>query len=678
MYARVGTHARIYRFGGFEADQETGQLHRDGRRIPLQALPFELLISLLEHPGSVLTREDLRERIWPEGVNLDFDAALATALRKLRQALGDSSKEPRYVETLPGRGYRYVGPVEAVPEEPPPAGKETVSDSSGPDPARKVGRYRSLRSLVGGLLAGGALLVGTGGWWSTCRPQDPSTPGPVVLVLPSRLLGLETREVYLSESVAETLTSMLGRARGVETKVPPTALQAERFKGDLSRIARAYTADRVVVSSLAVDGKNLALSVRLVDAPSQKVLWGGQFTGSRDAYLDLVREAAQGLAAALVPSEENQARIVPPSHDSHAELALREGRYLVERFHLTDPARLELGIQALRRAQSLSPGSPVTMAELAWALIYKKPNPWNTASLAEAEDCAERALAKDPRCALAWAALSLAELNRRSPRPDRIAAWAVKALELNPQDPRVHETIGSTSPTFAIQAATGIHLIELEPLNMTGYGWAALGLVFTGRNAEALPILDRALVLEDDGFCRWLRFEALARAGRIEEAKRAWAPGWWAKARMKELEGDLEGARREVQQAFCELRTQTPSGFQRILRVLYSAPMLTRLGMREEALWLMEDAAQAGAILPYDWIVEDPDLAPLHEDPRYRRLLDLSRGFARQFHQCMNLAQQHGALPRYLQQPFHGLGAALERSGGPPEPDRRPGPTPHP
>ncbi len=107
---------RIARFSPFEADLRTGELHRAGKTIELQELPFRILAALLERPGELVTREELRAIAWPDGVFVDFEHGLNKAVNKIRRALGDRVDQPRFVATLPGRGYRFVGEVDLSPE----------------------------------------------------------------------------------------------------------------------------------------------------------------------------------------------------------------------------------------------------------------------------------------------------------------------------------------------------------------------------------------------------------------------------------------------------------------------------------------------------------------------------------------------------------------------------------
>lgn len=107
--------ARRYRFGVFEADAATGELRRQGIRVKLNAQPFQLLLLLLDQPGQLLTREQIARELWPDGTFVDYEHGLNSAINRIREALGDSAANPRFVETLARRGYRFVAPVERIP-----------------------------------------------------------------------------------------------------------------------------------------------------------------------------------------------------------------------------------------------------------------------------------------------------------------------------------------------------------------------------------------------------------------------------------------------------------------------------------------------------------------------------------------------------------------------------------
>jgi DNA-binding winged helix-turn-helix (wHTH) protein len=126
--------ANKFRFAVFEADVRTGELRKHGIRLRLPDQPFNVLVALLECPGELVTREQLVKRLWPEGTFVDYDHSLNTAVNRLRETLGDSAETPRFIETLPRKGYRFVGSVERIGEESPPGdGRGAVSAASKTD-----------------------------------------------------------------------------------------------------------------------------------------------------------------------------------------------------------------------------------------------------------------------------------------------------------------------------------------------------------------------------------------------------------------------------------------------------------------------------------------------------------------------------------------------------------------
>ena len=131
------TNSRVFRFATFEADPVTGELRKSGIRIRLQEQPFQVLLMLLERPGELLTREELRQRLWPADTFVDFDHSLNTVVNKLREALGDSAANPRFIETLARRGYRFVAPVRTEPESAevptPPAPGMATTPAAAPE-----------------------------------------------------------------------------------------------------------------------------------------------------------------------------------------------------------------------------------------------------------------------------------------------------------------------------------------------------------------------------------------------------------------------------------------------------------------------------------------------------------------------------------------------------------------
>jgi cholera toxin transcriptional activator len=147
--------SRLLRFGVFEADLAAGELRKNGARIRLQVQPFQVLTMLLENAGSVVTRDDLRQKVWPADTFVDFDHSLNTAVNKIREALGDSASSPRYVETLARRGYRFIAPVNST--EAMAANSQHAKETTAPPaaihpelhvPAPRRGVVRGLFALI--------------------------------------------------------------------------------------------------------------------------------------------------------------------------------------------------------------------------------------------------------------------------------------------------------------------------------------------------------------------------------------------------------------------------------------------------------------------------------------------------------------------------------------------------
>jgi DNA-binding winged helix-turn-helix (wHTH) protein len=186
---------RRVRFGTFEVDLRSGELWKDGVRVKVTEQPFSVLAMLLTRPGDVVTRDELRKALWPADTFVDFDRGLNKAINRLRDALGDSADAPRYIETLPKRGYRFIAPLSTAPIPPPSTPKLTAEDAIGPGKASEESHPRAgrphatsalnVRSFAWVVAIGLVLLAGAWGWW---RPSSPFLDAGAPPVLQSQLL----------------------------------------------------------------------------------------------------------------------------------------------------------------------------------------------------------------------------------------------------------------------------------------------------------------------------------------------------------------------------------------------------------------------------------------------------------------------------------------------------------
>src|SRR5215467_493803 len=322
-------------FGVFEVDLRAAELRKHGVRIKLQEQPFQILSLLLDHPGEVVTREEIREKLWPAHTFVDFDRSLNKAMTKLRAALGDSADSPRYVETIPRHGYRFLAPVylppaEAIHENEAAAEfHKELTTGNGKNGAHKeregaspIVDFRTpwrKRRLFGFVAAVAIVIVGASIYLRVSPPvASSSSPSPVsprrsVAVLGFTNLSGDPKEAWLSTAFSDWLSTEL--AGGGQLRTLP-AESIARMKAELSlndmdslgpanleKIHRNLGTDLVVVGSYASLGTNsprqVRLDLRLFDAKSGETLYADSQTGSQENLFDLVSRAGERLRTSL-------------------------------------------------------------------------------------------------------------------------------------------------------------------------------------------------------------------------------------------------------------------------------------------------------------------------------------------------------------------------------------------
>ncbi len=207
--------ATPFRFGNFEVDPASGELRHDGVRIKLQEQPFQVLIALVERPGVVITREDLQKRLWPAGVTVDFDRGLNKAINRVREALGDDAENPRFIETLPQRGYRFLVPVEAIAAQP-AAGEPAVTQPAPPGTSRRT-------ILYGSIAACGAAAAVLGYRFLPRRIES-------IAVLPLENLSGNAAQEYFSDGLTDELIGEIARIGSLRVISRTSVMQYKRGK----------------------------------------------------------------------------------------------------------------------------------------------------------------------------------------------------------------------------------------------------------------------------------------------------------------------------------------------------------------------------------------------------------------------------------------------------------------
>lgn len=340
--------SHTHRFGLFEADGRSGKLFKQGQQVRLQDQPFQLLMILLEESGQVVTREDIRQRLWPGDTFVEFDKSLGVAVTKLRDALEDAAANPRFIETIPKRGYRFIAPIEtnALVFPPPKAVAELETSST----IATNRRWSSLAILIVSICVLTAVAVNA---FHRSRPNllHAAPVGSVMAVPPIRrsiaVLGFRDLQgrpenAWLSAALSEMLSTELastsecrlipGEDVASAKRDLPLADQDTLSKATLLRLRTNSGADVVVLGSYAVLPENgqerLRLDLRMQDTASGEIISEQAFTGNEENLFELAADAGNRMRQALgvsVPAGVDPSRAFLPSN----QLAFRlytEGR----------------------------------------------------------------------------------------------------------------------------------------------------------------------------------------------------------------------------------------------------------------------------------------------------------------------------------------------------------------
>jgi TolB-like protein/Tfp pilus assembly protein PilF len=457
----------------FELDERARELRTGTTRIKLQDQPFEILRLLLRRPGEVVTREELRRQLWPDGTYVDFEHSLNAAVKRLRASLGDDADNPRFVETLPRRGYRFVG---ATPVEAPPAST----------PQARAPRVR-------------------------------------LAVLPFSNLGDERHE-YFGDGLHEELISQLGslcRGRlGVLARWSSVV-----FKGTPLRardVGEALRADYLLEGSVRHEDDRVRVTARLIEASGETQIWAEMYdrhlTHSLTVQSDVAAQIARALAAELVPDEPSRSSTAA----SAAYQAYLKGRYFWNKTEDMVVA-IEQSIAYYREALALDASFGPAAAALARVQIARAEHYFELPrlALASARDTAHRALAID--ASLYEAHLALAETQRMLDF-DWTGAEAsyLRALALNPSSESAHRAYA------LLLSALGRHkeavresdrAIELDPLCLV-VGGAAAWVAYAAGDYDAAIQIARNTIDMDPEFVRARRVlgAAYLQSGRLTEA----------------------------------------------------------------------------------------------------------------------------------------------------------------
>lgn len=559
---------RRMRFGQFEIDEKTGELRKNGTRIRLQEQPLQILQILLEHPGEVVAREELRKRVWPTDTFVDFDHGINNAIKRLREALGETAETPKFVETLARRGYRFIGTLEAT-------GRVTES----------------------------------------------------LAVLPLENLSHDPEQEYFADGLTDSLITQLARISALRVVSRTTAMHYKRIHRPLPEIARELGVSKIIEGTVQRSGGRVRVTAQLVEASTDTHVWADSYERDlRDVLSlqsELVRAIVREVQIKLTPQEQAHLarahRVDPEAYDAYLQ-----GRYYVQR----RGDALRKGVQCFERAIEKDPTYAAAYAGLAdclsllgwWAFVPP------SEGCGRARQVALKALQLDnsvgeAHASLAWATVHFDydfELAEREYRT---------SIELNPRYATGHQwfglyltMIGRHEEGFQ-ELKTGIRLDPFVPIINACLAW---GYWLARRQDDHIEQLEKTLEL-DPNFApvNWGLGLGYLEKGMYEPAVAAMQRSVQLSQRAPifvALLGEayaVAGRREDSQKVLDEL---SETAKQRYVTPYILSRIYAALNKKDEAFRLLERAYEDHS----PWMVfmkSDPRLDNLRHDPRFEDLL---------------------------------------------------------
>ncbi|HYL84940.1 MAG TPA: winged helix-turn-helix domain-containing protein [Candidatus Angelobacter sp.] len=642
----------IVRFGDLSIDLRTGELRKKDKRLRLQTQPFQVLELLLREPGELVTREELRKKLWSDNTFVDFEDGLNTAIRKLRQVLGDSTEHPRYIETLPRRGYRFIGriepqPTNALPEQDAAAQQHPAIENRNTAPALPaeviteareqsgkragVGRRRVVLVASAILVATAATIAVVGqrvGWRARALPGTArNAPIRSVAILPLENLSGDPNEEYFSDGITEQLITDLGKAGGLRVISHTSAMHYKGSRKTLPEIARELNVDAIVEGAVIHNQNRVRITAQLVRGSPEEHLWAESYERNATDLLDLQNEVAAAIAARILgkisPEQRAQfAAAAPINPEAYA--AVMRARFYIRNRRSAEGARkaLEYSLQATQ----LDGHSAVAYSALAdsYAGMSFLGADLPSVAMPKAEAAAERALTLDPELGSAHLAsgsiLLIYYWNWRGAEREY-----KRALELNPSDSEAH---GGYAEYLAAVGRLDEAVEEakrargLDPLSLLSNREVARILYYARRHEESLAELHQVgEMFPDSGVIyNWVDWNYQVQ-GLREKAVEADLENEQTNGRSTEVLAELRQVyKNKGPQGYWKKAVELALQGRAPIDPYELALMYIQLGNKKEALHCLEKAYQERIVF-MPWVKVDPMLDPLREEPQFKGFL---------------------------------------------------------
>jgi TolB-like protein/DNA-binding winged helix-turn-helix (wHTH) protein/Tfp pilus assembly protein PilF len=619
--------SRLLRFDSYELDVRAAELRKGGIKLRLQGQPIQVLAKLLSCSGELVTREELRAEIWPAETFVDFDHSLHNAISRIREVLGDSAETPRYIETLPRRGYRFIRPVEKVgipePQQPPVSEPAVAVPIEAPRTTTRAALIAGLSVVV--VAAAGLVLAPALARRSSAIPSVRS-----IAVLPMDNFSGDQAQEYFADGMTDELITDLAKIGSLRVISRTSIMRYKGTRKGLPEIARELNVDGIIEGSVTRSGQRVRITAQLLYGPTDKHLWAETYERDLGDILSLQSEVAQAIAqqvrAELTPQQQarlgSTRQVNPEAYDAYLR-----GRYYLWNDYTT-PQPLNMAKQYFEESVRKDPGFALAYSGLADAYAYLGffHQLSTESAYRSAEEALRQASALDD---------SIGEIHDTQAVLDWRYRW-----DWNGADRELQQAIA------------------LAPSYICAHEDRAEYLAFQGRGAEARAEVAKSMALDSsvssDLTESAVDYQLRDFAGLIEASRRGMAlnPKEWLEyyflgvgyegtgkqleaivefQRAVELSGGDQDATAELAYAYAGIGRKAETrkmlhNFQRETKTPYVSPYLIAtlyagLGEKDKAFEMLEKAYREKC-LDLSWSLKaDLRMDSLRSDPRYKKLL---------------------------------------------------------
>lgn len=621
------------KFGDYELDGQQYLLSRLGQCLKLEPIPMELLLFLVERQGQLVTREQIIERLWGNDVFVDTDNSINTAIRKIRMTLKDDPEQPRFVQTIPGKGYRFIAAVTQV-------GTGPAAEDIKPEPAAKVKQKRRGSVIYMGVGLAVLVLAGVAGSWAWRSWRHPaSIAAPAIhsiAVLPLENLTGDPSQEYFADGMTDALITDLAQIGSLRVISRTSIMRYKGTRKPMAEIARELGVEGIVEGTVVRSGSRVRVTSQLIYAPLDQHLWARKYERDLSDIVALQGELAQSIAgevrAVLSPQERARLAGARQVNPQAYELYLQGQSY----FNRQTADGMKQAIRSFQKAVELDPNFALAYAGMAEAYASSSaigPFPANE-SFPKAKAAAIRALTLDPLLADAHTALGVEMSNYEFDRPGAQREF-LKAIELNPNSAMAHRRYAGYLNSMK-RHPEGIaeikKAVELDPWSPVMRNFLGLAYELAGEYDHAFEEYRRAIAMDPNYGQGRINFAGLLFSmGRYEEGITEYEKAAVLFGASPDEAVQIATALRRA------FRAGGAKGFNKEylalgLRTINEphhccfgridiAAAYANLGDKDKALAWLEKAYQAREGILLGMINSDPSFKNLQGDPRYSDLM---------------------------------------------------------